>query len=262
MSINHDVYEDLIQQHKDHLRKKYQDYPEQLKKMLKLLDQALDELRDQAIATVREETRVRIIKRWCRKLIRTEIERSIGHLIADVEKQMRLAAEERSLMRFQEAISKLHLFLDSINELEQEIINQPIRPFDWIKYRMNIHIREKEPYHCYWIGADVYITTGPVKNYTGSKIVCVTHHADMLTRLFRRIAETDPDAINYINKYEFYGRMALAVNDLYEKNSEPPIKEVWLAALAEAKILLNRWLFELADDLEFKQKQHQETLLT
>ena len=203
---------------------------------------------------------MRTIKRRYRKLIRAEIEKTIGHLIADVEKHMCISAEGHALVRLKQTISDLNLFKDKICDLEQEIINKSIRPRDWLQYRMNIHIQEKEPYHCYWIGADVYITTGPVKNYTGSKIVCVTPHADMLTRLFRRIALTDLGAINYINKYEFYGRMAEAVIIMYENGLEPSFKEVWLEAIGEAKILLNNWLADLKQVLNEKEMKYNDIL--
>ena len=58
MSIHLDVFKELIIQHKDHLRERYQEYPEQLTKMIDLVEQALDNLRDHALAAVLQETSV------------------------------------------------------------------------------------------------------------------------------------------------------------------------------------------------------------
>ena len=95
----------------------------------------------------------------------------------------------------------------------------------------------------YWRGADVILRerlAGSPYDRSGDTIV-ETPHAGALNCVFRRLCDGGGGLVNYLNKYEFYGRTAESVNLLLERNPDAGESEVLLAALDGALAVLKKW---------------------
>ena len=67
-----------------------------------------------------------------------------------------------------------------------------------------------------WRGADVMVSTLPLPDYQGSHTVVVSAQARKINIAMRALAKLRLYSVNYVSKYEFYGRIAEALNTLSE----------------------------------------------
>ena len=62
------------------------------------------------------------------------------------------------------------------------------------------------------------VSTLPLPDYQGSHTVVVSAQARKINIAMRALAKLRLYSVNYLSKYEFYGRIAEALNDLSEQN--------------------------------------------
>ena len=102
----------------------------------------------------------------------------------------------------------------------------------------------------YWRGADVIIRPNqtPKENLAwshsnDSQVVTGTEElAHSISWLFVQASGIASPFINYLNKYEFYGELAAAANEIITGSEEYSEKDVLLAVLSRLESFEKEWL--------------------
>ena len=232
------------------LEREFSFSPDLAAKVMLRFQEVVDDIRDQSLLCVSEGKKERIIRRRLQTLIRQSTHKAIEDLrtIANAERlEIERESQQQSLRK---CLLLLTIYKQYLDALKIEIDHKLFDTNGWSLYKARLQTRSEPPYEYHFRGADVYICEGPVKDYRGGKTVCVTQHSKMLTILLYRLRDLDPGVINYMNKYEFYGRVAEAIIKLNNEIAEPSLHETLSTAMTMAEQVIKEWVEGTSDQLE------------
>lgn len=175
-----------------------------------------------------------------KRILRAKIVDALESLVSeDLNKIREYIKSQRRESRYRflcERMKSVDDFMTSIRVLFSEVVDG-----DFPDEICRMMLRRKEsrervegkPY-IPWQGADVIITDENIDSYHGGKELVVTKYASSLFHLFVTLRDLDPGVLNHMNKYEFYGRMAVSVKQYVKENGDVCEASIMLVALTEA----------------------------
>lgn len=137
-------------------------------------------------------------------------------------------------------------YIENLDKFREKVVWLEFNVFSESDYLSEYVISETKNdrygFSYFWRGADVYITKDSVDNYEGSKIICITPHASIISAMLIWCVKHGGDIFDHINKYVFFGSIANAVVFAHKNSSkELSLIDVQLVVIDCIKENISAW---------------------
>lgn len=167
------------------------------------------------------------------------------------------SAGEESLESYKEKLGKFLAFISQsvietafqpMEEEHQETMENILQNIDNLRSDIMVGIIDLDKIDTSsqleeWGGAGVIISSDRSREGYEGDLIVHTKHSKTITWLMCRLRDIASESVNYLNKYEFYGKIAECAKKDIEKNGDTKesLKSLLIHQLDEAISLLRSW---------------------